>query len=47
MIGRGVGSGMNRYGWLSRLLPSKAALLRAPHVEHLVLEDWLLSQSVE
>jgi [acyl-carrier-protein] S-malonyltransferase len=46
MIGRGVGSRMNRYAWLARLLPSKAALLRAPHVEHVILEDWLLDQEV-
>jgi [acyl-carrier-protein] S-malonyltransferase len=44
MIGRGVGSGMNRYAWLARLLPTKAALLKAPHVQHVVLEDWLLAQ---
>ena len=30
--------------WLKRILPSQAALLRAPLVEHIVLEDWLLSQ---
>lgn len=46
MIGHGVGSSMNRYAWLARLLPTKAALLRAPHVEHLILEDWLLDQPV-
>jgi [acyl-carrier-protein] S-malonyltransferase len=46
MIGRGVGSRMNRLAWLARLLPSKAALLRAPHVEHVILEDWLLDQAV-
>ncbi len=45
MIGQGVGSQMNRHAWLSRLLPTKAALLRAPHVEHLVLEDWLLANA--
>ncbi len=27
MIGQGVGSRMNRHSWLSRLLPTKAALL--------------------
>ncbi len=32
--------------WLKRLLPERAALLRAPLVEQLVLEDWLLSQKV-
>lgn len=47
MIGRGVGSSMNRYAWLARLLPSKAALLRAPHVTHVILEDWLLDQQVD
>jgi [acyl-carrier-protein] S-malonyltransferase len=47
MIGRGVGSRMHRRAWLSRILPSRAALLRAPHVDHVVLEDWLLEQSVE
>lgn len=44
MIGHGVGSRMNRHAWLARLLPSKAALWRAPHVAHVVLEDWLLEQ---
>jgi [acyl-carrier-protein] S-malonyltransferase len=31
--------------WLSGLLPSRAALLRAPRIKHIVLEDWLLEQS--
>lgn len=46
MLGRGVGSRLHRHAWLSRLLPSKAALFRAPHVEHVILEDWLLEQDV-
>lgn len=46
LIGRGVGSGMNKYAWLARLLPTRATLLRAPHVAHVVLEDWLLEQPV-
>jgi len=29
---------------LVRLLPSRAALLRAPFVKHVILEDWLLAQ---
>jgi [acyl-carrier-protein] S-malonyltransferase len=45
-IGHGVGSRMNRHAWLARLLPSRAALLRAPYIEHLILEDWLLEQKV-
>ena len=47
MIGRGVGSSINRHAWLARLLPSKAALLRAPHVHHVILEDWLLEQPLD
>jgi [acyl-carrier-protein] S-malonyltransferase len=30
--------------WLTALLPSRSALLRAPQVEHIILEDWLLAQ---
>jgi [acyl-carrier-protein] S-malonyltransferase len=46
MIGRGVGTQMHRHAWLGRILPSKAALLLAPHVTHVVLEDWLLEHEV-
>jgi [acyl-carrier-protein] S-malonyltransferase len=35
-----------RRAWLTRLLPPGAALLRAPFVRHIVLEDWLLEQKV-
>ncbi|HWE37087.1 MAG TPA: ACP S-malonyltransferase [Isosphaeraceae bacterium] len=35
---------LNRYTWLARLLPSQTALLRAPFVAHVTLEDWLLAQ---
>jgi [acyl-carrier-protein] S-malonyltransferase len=44
-IGQGVGYRMNRHAWLARLLPSRAALLRVPHVRHVILEDWLLEQN--
>ena len=47
MIGRGVGSSINRHAWLARLLPSRASLLRAPHVRHVILEDWLLEQPLD
>lgn len=30
--------------WLAQVLPSSAALLRAPQVRHVILEDWLLEQ---
>jgi [acyl-carrier-protein] S-malonyltransferase len=33
--------------WLNNLLPSRAALLRAPFVQHVILEDWLLEQDIE
>jgi [acyl-carrier-protein] S-malonyltransferase len=50
--GRSLGSyglraaaGLARRPWLSAILPSRAALLRAPLVKHIVLEDWLLAHS--
>lgn len=45
-LGRGVISSLNRNAWLTPLLPSKAALLRAPFLDHVVLEDWLLAQPI-
>jgi [acyl-carrier-protein] S-malonyltransferase len=33
-----------RRQWLRRLLPQRAALLRAPYIEQIVLEDWLLME---
>lgn len=32
--------------WLARLMSSDAALLRAPFVQQIILEDWLLEQTV-
>ncbi len=43
-LGRGVASGVSRNAWLASLLPQRAALLRAPFLKHLILEDWLLAQ---
>jgi [acyl-carrier-protein] S-malonyltransferase len=37
---RGIGT----RAWLARILPARVALLRAPFVTHVVLEDWLLEQ---
>ncbi len=31
--------------WLRRLLPHRAALLRSPYIEHIILEDWLLANA--
>ena len=52
-----TGSSLNKMGlramaraarrpWLTSLLPSRTALLRAPAVGHLILEDWLLEQPI-
>jgi len=53
-----TGNSLNKFGlramaravrrpWLTALLPSRTALLRAPTVEHIILEDWLLEQKVK
>ncbi len=40
-------SRMVRRPWLTALLSTDAALLRAPFVEHIFLEDWLLDQDID
>lgn len=35
-----------RRPWLTALLPSRTALLRAPTLDHIILEDWLLDQPI-
>ena len=40
--GMRAAAGLARRPWLSAILPSRAALLRAPAVKHVILEDWLL-----
>ena len=45
-VGLRAMSGIARRPWLSKLLSSRAALLRAPFVHHVILEDWLLDQSL-
>jgi [acyl-carrier-protein] S-malonyltransferase len=34
-----------RRQWLRRILPERTALLRAPYVEQIILEDWLLAHA--
>ena len=34
-----------RRQWLRRLLPQRAALLRAPFIEQIILEDWLIANA--
>lgn len=46
-ISKGVVSGLNRFAWLKSLLPAKSALLRAPHIRHVILENWLLENAPE
>ena len=43
-LGKRIVSGMIDRPWLSNLLPSQASLLRAPTLEHVILEDWLLDR---
>jgi [acyl-carrier-protein] S-malonyltransferase len=38
-------AGLARRPWLSAVLPSRTALLRAPLVKHILLEDWLLEHA--
>ncbi|MEX0611753.1 MAG: hypothetical protein WD229_06505, partial [Pirellulales bacterium] len=44
-MGMRAAAGLARRPWLSALLPSRAALLRAPMLKHIILEDWLLENS--
>lgn len=45
-FGRRAMAGIARRPWLTKLLSQRAVLLRAPFVEHIILEDWLLAQDV-
>jgi [acyl-carrier-protein] S-malonyltransferase len=38
-------SNMMQRPWLASVLPARASLLRAPFVEHIILEDWLLENA--
>ena len=39
-------SGLARRPWLASILPANTALLRAPHVEQVILEDWLIENAL-
>ena len=45
-IGMRVASRLAQRPWLTAILPSRTALLRAPFLQHIILEDWLLEQKV-
>jgi [acyl-carrier-protein] S-malonyltransferase len=44
-MGMRAAAGLARRPWLSAILPSRTALLRAPMLRHVVLEDWLLEHA--
>jgi [acyl-carrier-protein] S-malonyltransferase len=44
-LGMRAVSGIARHSWLAGLLPGRTNLLRAPYVNHVVLEDWLLENA--
>jgi [acyl-carrier-protein] S-malonyltransferase len=44
-MGMRAAAGLARRPWLSAILPSRAALLRAPNLKHVILEDWLLENA--
>jgi len=46
-MGMRAAAGLARRPWLSALLPSRAALLRAPMLKHIILEDWLLEHGTD
>jgi len=45
-LGSSVIPSLSRNSWLNRKLPANAVLLRAPFLNHIILEDWLLAQEV-
>ncbi len=44
-LGMRAVSGLARRPWLAALLPARATLLRAPHIKHVIVEDWLLENA--
>ena len=44
-MGMRAAAGLARRPWLSAILPGRAALLRAPSLKHIILEDWLLEHA--
>jgi [acyl-carrier-protein] S-malonyltransferase len=44
-MGMRAAAGLARRPWLSALLPNRAALLRAPLIKQIILEDWLLENA--
>lgn len=44
-LGMRAVSGLARRPWLAALLPARATLLRAPHVKHVIVEEWLIENA--
>ncbi len=44
-LGMRAVSGLARRPWLAALLPARATLLRAPHIKHVLVEDWLIENA--
>lgn len=44
-IGMRAVSEIARRPWLASLLPSRASLLKAPQIKHIILEDWLIENA--
>lgn len=44
-MGMRAAAGLARRPWLSAILPTRATLLRAPMLKHIILEDWLLENA--
>ena len=44
-LGMRAVSGLARRPWLALMLPANTALLRAPHIRHVILEDWLIEHA--
>jgi [acyl-carrier-protein] S-malonyltransferase len=44
LLGTSALRGIVRRPWLNKVMSARVALLRAPFVAHIVLEDWLLAQ---
>jgi [acyl-carrier-protein] S-malonyltransferase len=43
--GKRAMTGIARHPWLAAIVPARAALLRAPFVEQITLEDWLVANA--
>lgn len=43
-LGRRAVTGLVRRPWLAKVISTRAAILRAPFVAHVIVEDWLLAQ---